>query len=193
MKRHQAGRDLTEDITAAPHDHKVLERFPQVGVLAPGKDPMDEGVPDFLLALCRRFPMLRRHPHPMTVHFPIAFMVLVPILNFLYLATGDGCIEKSALYVLVAGLFAAPVAMVTGPYNWWLNYGGRWTRTIGIKIGASLLLLVLILTAFLWRMMQPDIMMAAGGARVVYLGLTLALPAVVIVLGWFGAKMTFPH
>ena len=33
MNRHQAGRDLTTDIQAAPHTPEVLERYPQVGVL----------------------------------------------------------------------------------------------------------------------------------------------------------------
>jgi predicted heme/steroid binding protein/uncharacterized membrane protein len=193
MKRHQAGKELTEDIKGAPHDTQVLDRFQQVGVLRPGKEAMDEGVPDFLLALFERIPMLRRHPHPMTVHFPIAFMMLVPVFNLGYLITRNSSLESSAFHVLVAGLVATPVAMLTGPYNWWLNYGGRWSRTILIKMGGSLLLLMLILGVFLWRVIRPDIMVEPSGARNLYLGMTLALPAVVTVLGWFGAKMTFPH
>ncbi len=33
MSQHQAGRDLTEAIKAAPHGLQVLDRYPQVGVL----------------------------------------------------------------------------------------------------------------------------------------------------------------
>ena len=33
MKRHPSGRDLTAEITAAPHGPEVLERYPQVGIL----------------------------------------------------------------------------------------------------------------------------------------------------------------
>ena len=36
MKRHAAGRDLSTDIQAAPHEPDVLERFPQVGILKKG-------------------------------------------------------------------------------------------------------------------------------------------------------------
>jgi predicted heme/steroid binding protein len=79
MMRHESGEDLTADIGGAPHDTEVLERFPQVGILKPEKDPMDEHIPDVLLAVFRMIPMLRRHPHPMTVHFPIAFMMLFPV------------------------------------------------------------------------------------------------------------------
>jgi uncharacterized membrane protein len=185
--------DLTAEIAAAPHGEEVFERFPQVGVLKPEKDPMDEHVPDFLLAVFRRIPMLRRHPHPMTVHFPIAFMMLFPILNLLYLATGNQSFETTAFHVLVAGLVVSPVAMLTGPYNWWLNYAAKWTRIIAVKTFGSLLLLILILVIFLWRVKSPDIMLHPSGARTVYLILSLTLPVVVSVLGWFGAKMTFPH
>ncbi len=193
MQRHQPATDLTDDILAAPHDIEVLIRFPQVGILEPEKDPMDEHVPDFLLAVFRKVPMLRRHPHPMTVHFPIAFMILFPIFNLLYLATGDASFETTAFHLLAAGLVFTPVAMLTGPYNWWLNYASKWTGTIAIKIFGSLILLILILVLFVWRMKSPEIMLQPSGGRIVYLFISLTLPVVVTVLGWFGAKMTFPH
>ena len=193
MMRHESGVDLTGDIGAAPHDAEVLGQFPQVGILKPEKDPMDEHVPDLLLAVFRRIPMLRRHPHPMTVHFPIAFAMLFPVLNILYLISGKESLETSGFHVLVAGLVAAPVAMLTGPYNWWLNYAGKWSKIIAIKMFGSLVLMVLILVIFLWRLLSPEIMLQPSGARIVYLLLSLTLPVVVSVLGWFGAKMTFPH
>ena len=193
MRRHQSGMDLTDDMQAAPHDMEVLERFPQVGILKPEKDPMDEHVPDFLLAVFSKIPMLRRHPHPMTVHFPIAFMMLFPAFNLLYLTTGHQSFETTAFHVLVAGLVVTPVAMLTGPYNWWLNYRAKWTGIIAVKFIGSFILITLILLLFIWRMKSPDIMLFPGGARALYLLLSLTLPVVVAVLGWFGAKMTFPH
>ncbi len=38
MSLHQAGRDLTEAIKAAPHGTEVLKRYPQVGVLEKPKE-----------------------------------------------------------------------------------------------------------------------------------------------------------
>ena len=193
MKRHQSGKDLSEDFKGAPHDTSVLGRFPQIGILKPEKDPMDERVPEVLLSLFQRIPMLRRHPHPMTVHFPIAFIMLVPVLNLLSLVLGKASFETSAFHVLTACLIVTPVAMLTGPYNWWMNYGAKWTPIIVVKMVGSLVLIVLVLAAFLWRVIQPTIMLEPGGARVLYLLLTLSLVPAVTILGWFGAKMTFPH
>jgi predicted heme/steroid binding protein/uncharacterized membrane protein len=193
MRRHQAGTDLTEEIGGAPHSVEVFEKFPQVGILKPAKDPMDEHVPDLLLAVFRKIPMLRRHPHPMTVHFPIAFLMLFPILNILYLVTGKESFDVSSFHVLIAGLVFTPVALLTGPYNWWINYAGKWSKIIAIKMFGSLILITLILVIFMWRILVPDIMLQPTEARIIYIMLSLILPPIITVLGWFGAKMTFPH
>ena len=193
MRRHQAGTDLSEAIAGAPHGVEVLKRLPQVGTLKAEKDPMDEHIPDILLAVYRKFPASRRHPHPMTVHFPIAFMMLFPVLNILHLVTGKHSFDISSFHVLVAGLVFTPVALLTGPYNWWINYGGKWSRIIAVKMFGSLLLITLILVIFIWRILVPDIMLQPSGARIIYFLLSLTLPPIVTVLGWFGAKMTFPH
>ncbi|MGD8530668.1 MAG: cytochrome b5 domain-containing protein [Syntrophobacterales bacterium] len=193
MRRHQAGTDLSEEIGGAPHGVEVLKRLPQVGTLKPEKDPMDEHIPDILLAVFGKIPMLRRHPHPMTVHFPIAFMMLFPVLNILYLVTGKESFDVSSFHVLVAGLVFTPVALLTGPYNWWINYAGKWSKIIAIKMFGSLILITLILIIFMWRILVPDIMLQPSGARIIYVLLSLTLPPIVSVLGWFGAKMTFPH
>lgn len=193
MRRHQAGTDLTEEIGGAPHGIEVFEKFPQVGILKPEKDPMDEHIPDLLLAVFRKIPMLRRHPHPMTVHFPIAFMMLFPVLNIIYLVTGNESFEISSFHVLVAGLVFTPVALITGPYNWWINYAGKWSKIIAVKIFGSLILITLILVIFMWKILVPDIMLQPSGARILYLIISLTCPVLVAVLGWFGAKMTFPH
>ena len=193
MRRHQAGTDLTEEIGGAPHGIEVFEKFPQVGILKPEKDPMDEHIPDLLLAVFRKIPMLRRHPHPMTVHFPIAFMMLFPVLNILYLVTGNESFEISSFHVLVAGLVFTPVALITGPYNWWINYAGKWSKIIAVKMFGSLILITLILVIFMWKILVPDIMLQPSGARIIYNILSLTLVPLLTVLGWFGAKMTFPH
>ena len=74
MKRHHSGQDLTTDIQGAPHTPEVFQRFSQVGMLQAEKETEDPRVPAPLAALLRIFPFFRRHPHPMTVHFPIVFM-----------------------------------------------------------------------------------------------------------------------
>jgi len=86
MKRHEAGKDLTDDIEAAPHGKEVLDRFPQVGILRK-QGEAERPLPRLLADLLDRFPFLRRHPHPMLVHFPIVFMFSPTLFNLLYLVT----------------------------------------------------------------------------------------------------------
>ena len=80
MKRHPSGKDLTTDMSAAPHGPEVLERYPQVGIIRRETSEIEEK--SFLEPLFKKIPFLRRHPHPMTVHFPIVFMLSAAILYF---------------------------------------------------------------------------------------------------------------
>jgi len=85
------------------------------------------------------------------------------------------------------------VAMITGPLTWWFNYGAKMSTNIKVKISVSCLLLILILVALFWRATNPEILVNMGTARWAYLALSCSFGFLVGVLGWFGAKMTFPH
>ncbi len=191
MRRHHGGGDLTTDIQAAPHGPEMLERYPQVGVIkAPGA-PMDQ-VPEFLERIFRRFPMLRRHPHPMTVHFPIVFMLFTTVFNLLYVITGHKPFETTALHCNGAGLLFFPVVILTGLLTWWINYLAKPMRPVNVKIGVSLVLFVVSLITFTWRMARPHVLDGLAGSGLVYLLLVLSLAPLVAVIGWFGAQLTFP-
>jgi predicted heme/steroid binding protein/uncharacterized membrane protein len=191
MQRHRAGSDLTADIQAAPHGPEVLERYPQVAILEKGA-VAEQKMPAILARLLKRFPMLRRHPHPMTVHFPIVFMFATALFTLLYLFTGIISFERTALNCLGAGILFTPVAMATGYYTWWLNYMARPLRPVTIKKRVAAILLCLEVVAFVWRLMMPDILAPFRIASGIYLILILLLFPLVAVLGWFGASMTFP-
>ncbi len=166
MKRHRAGADLSTDIQAAPHQPDVLERFPQVGVLKAESEPGPElEIPERLARLLKRFPMLRRHPHPMTVHFPIVFVFATAFFTLLYLLTGVASFEATALHCLWLGIPFTMVAISTGLYTWWLNYLAAPMRAVTIKM---------------------------SGAGYLYLLLVLLMFLMVCVIGWFGAELTFP-
>jgi len=191
MKRHPAGKDLTTDIQAAPHGTEVLERYPQVGVLKKEEGP-DVRMPAILALLLARFPMLRRHPHPMTVHFPIVFMFSTTIFNVLYLATGIRAFETTAFHCLGGGVFFTVITISTGLYTWWLNYMSKPARAITIKKRISLVLLGVGIVAFIWRIVVPDVMVSLQGINFIYLLLILSFLPMVTVIGWFGAGLTFP-
>ena len=191
MRRHNAGKDLSTDFGAAPHGTEVFDRCPQVGVVRKKEVP-ERTLPPFLARLLGRYPMLARHPHPMTVHFPIVFMMFTTVFNLLYLITGIKSLETTALHCLGAGVLFTPVVMLTGLFSWWLNYMAKPLRAVCVKIIASNVLLVVALTCFTWRMANPAILDSLSIKSVIYFLLTLSLAPLVMIIGWFGAKLTFP-
>jgi len=191
MKRHAAGHDLTADIAAAPHGPEVLERYPQVGTLET-EGEADGSLPQPLTVLLDRFPFLRRHPHPMLVHFPVVFAVSPVLFYLLYLITAKAAFETTAFHCLGAGLFFFVPAVLTGFLTWRLNYESRPMRPVRIKILFSVLLLVICLAAFLLRLFLPAAVLSLAGAGILYLLLLSALIPIVSVIGWYGASLTFP-
>lgn len=192
MRRHSAGKDLTVDIEAAPHGLEVLDRYPQIGVIKES-EARDASLPGgFLGMLLSRFPILRRHPHPMTVHFPIAFMLSVPVFNTLYLLTGHKALEATAFHCLCAGMLFTPPVILTGLFTWWLNYLARPLRAVNIKIALSLIMLVTCLIAFALRAAEPAILHSFTVSGIAYFLLTFSIAPMVSVIGQNGAKLTFP-
>jgi predicted heme/steroid binding protein/uncharacterized membrane protein len=191
MQRHQAGSDLTSDIEAAPHGPEVFERYPQVASLEK-ESAAERRIPVILARLLKRFPALRRHPHPLTVHFPIVFMFATTAFTLLYLITGIQPFERTAFHCLGAGLIFTPVAMATGYYTWWLNYMARPIKAVTIKQWLAAILLCIEIIAFVWRISNPAILAPFNFAGAMYLMLILFLFPLVAALGWYGATLTFP-
>ncbi len=191
MKRHQAGQDLTADIEAAPHGLEVLDRYAQVGTLEK-KEVSERPMPQFLSGLLVRHPILRRHPHPMVVHFPIVFMFAATLFNLLYLITEIKSFEVTALHCLGGGILFTPLAILTGWFTWWLNYLAKPMRPVTIKICFSILLMAVSIGAFIWRIWDPGILLSFTGRSTFYFLLILSLVPIVTVIGWFGGTLTFP-
>lgn len=191
MRRHHAGKDLTTDVQAAPHGPEVFERVPQVGIMRSGAIP-ERKMPEVLSSLLSQYPMLKRHPHPMTVHFPIVFLLSATFFNLLYLLTGVGSFETTGLHCMVAGMVMLPAVITTGLFSWWYNYMAKPIRPVRVKIPVSIALFVVTLIAATWRLAQPDILEVFSVQSAVYFILVMSFTPLVIVVGWFGAQMTFP-
>ena len=175
MKRHSSGGDLTAEITAAPHGPEVLERYPQVGILKKA-ETTERPMPGWLDNLLKSFPILRRHPHPMVVHFPIVFMFSTALFNLLYLLSGYRPFEVTALHCLGGGVLFVPIGIVTGFFTWWLNYLAQPSKGVKIKIYCSLILLAAALIAFIWRLVSPEVLISFSGSSLIYLMLIFSLP-----------------
>jgi len=197
MKRHPAGQDLTAEMSAAPHDLSVLERYPQVGTLVPSAVTEAEGPqPGAFRQAVEHFldahPFFRRHPHPMTVHFPIVFLIFAPVFTLLFLITRLPGFEWTAFNCLAAGLLFCLVVIPTGLFTWWVNYDARPMVTVTIKIFVSLCMFADGVSVLIWRLLDPQVVLRHAGPSVPYLILDFLLLPMVIVVAWFGATLTFP-
>ncbi len=155
MNRHASGRDLTSDISAAPHGPEVLERYPQVGTVKKGPPEELKHLPAFIQSFLQKFPMARRHPHPVLVHFPIAFLIGSSLFVLLHLLFQNPHFEATGFYLLLLGGIASPFGMASGLFTWWVNYRLILSRFIKRKIQLSILLLVFEIILILWRSSQP--------------------------------------
>ncbi len=207
MRLHIAGRDLTREMPAAPHDLSVLDRFPQIGVLVPAREPpplrtrsaapLPAGrearvLSAALEAFLERHPFFRRHPHPMTVHFPIVFLMFAPVFTLLHLATGVAGFGTTAVNCLAAGLLFCLVVIPTGFLTWWVNYGARPMTAVTVKITVSSLMFVDGFVALAWRLRDPGVVTGGAGPSIPWLILVFLLLPMVVVVAWFGATLTFP-
>jgi predicted heme/steroid binding protein/uncharacterized membrane protein len=186
MNRHPSGKDLTGEISAAPHGIEVLERYPQVGILKKGAPEELKHLPPVLQNLLQTFPMARHHPHPMVVHFPIAFLMASSLFVLLHLIFKNPSFEITSFYLLILGAIASPFAMGTGLLTWWINYRLKLTLFVKRKIQFSILLLIFEIILILWRSFQSQI------SNPIYFIMMVILTPVVSILGYYGGQMTFP-
>jgi predicted heme/steroid binding protein/uncharacterized membrane protein len=191
MKRHGAGVDLTVEIQAAPHAADVLERYPQVGVLVKESPPAPP-LPGWIAWLLDTNPFFRRHPHPMTVHFPIVFLLSNPFFNFLFRVTGNREFETTAFHCLGGGIFFLAVAMATGYFTWWFNYMARMMKPVAIKIPLSIITLIIATVSYIWRWNAPEVMLDLQGVNLLYFLGSLSFVPLIGIIGWYGATLTFP-
>lgn len=185
VRRHQAGQDLSDAFAAAPHDESVLGRVPRVGQIEPAAAETSDTHPWLDL-------YFDQHPHPVTVHFPVALTLVATAFLGLSLLTGNTALETSAYYVLLAGTVTAPFTILTGASSWWFNYGHRLTPTFKGKLSASLLLFPLqVITLVIWTG-QRGAVAGREGAAWLLLGLALIMSALVGLLGKLGGQLSFP-
>jgi predicted heme/steroid binding protein/uncharacterized membrane protein len=186
MNRHPSGKDLTGEISAAPHGQEVFERYPQVGWLK--KSPPEElkHLPSCLQNFLLKVPMARRHPHPMIVHFPIAFLMGASLFILLYLLFQNVSFETISFYLFILGTISSPFAIASGLFTWWINYRAKLNYFVRKKIQLSILLLIFEMALIIWRSFSQNI------SNSLYFIMMLLLTPTVALLGYYGGQMTFP-
>lgn len=182
LEAHAAGLDLTLSIANAPHGEEVLTKFPVVGEL------IQEGYDR--QKLVRR--LQKMHLHPMLVHFPMAYSLVVPLLSFLSIWLRDSSFEAASFYMLLLGFLAAPAGGISGIFSWRVTYEGRMTRVFSRKILLTVLLTLAITASFVWRILNPNILTENSSLSYAYLALTASFVPITLLLGHYGGKIVYP-
>ena len=168
-----------------------MDRFEQVAELV--EKPVETAASTTFKTPPKLFEMiLDRHPHPISVHFPIALCLAAAAFTFLHLIFEVPSLEKAAMYNMVLAALSTPGSIATGVLSWYYNYGGIWTHIYRVKTYLSILLVVLLAAA-----LSIYFLCLGGPARPetwywLYNFLVLAQAPTVVGLGYFGGKITFP-
>lgn len=187
LNSHRAGEDLSLAFKAAPHSAEVLENLELVGTVAQERlEPTAVRRPWAVEKL------LDLHPHPISVHFPIALSIVAAALMGLFLISQYRPFEPLTLYCVVAAGLATPVAIASGLLSWYYNYNTIWTRIFHIKITLSCVLFTLQIGALVMRLGVVNEPSLHSLEYWVYAVLVMAMAPMVVSLGYLGGKLTFP-
>jgi predicted heme/steroid binding protein/uncharacterized membrane protein len=189
VKTHKAGQELSQAIEAAPHGREVFEAFEPIGELEETEETEEAGPPKPPAVIER---ILDEHPHPISVHFPIALSIVGALSMFLFLVLRKESFELFTLYCITLAALAAPVSIATGLLSWYYNYNAVWTHIYRVKTTLSVFLVVFQLTALGVRVFAFDGPDLGAPLYWLYVGLALAMAPTVMGLGYFGGKITFP-
>jgi predicted heme/steroid binding protein/uncharacterized membrane protein len=192
MHMHQAGADLTDQLAAAPHFAEVFTKkgVKEVGELK--KDQRSKDLPGFLRSLFQAFPILRRHPHPISVHFPTAYLTTAFLFLLVHYVVGASVgldFHAFAFILLVLGVLSAAVSMGTGFLTLWVNYRMKMPTLVRWKIKLAVALLGAGLLAVL---LYATGLVHLAFFRWIYNLLLLVLALLVMGLGYLGGQMVFP-
>ena len=131
------------------------------------------------------------HPHPMTVHFPIAlhyFSGFADILFFLHPSAGyEISVFLSFLIATVMGL----VALLSGILSWWINYNLVLSKIFKIKLWGALFTLLVGFVPIVQRLFDPMIAYDRGAWGVIYHSVIFLTVLSVSVVGYYGGKITW--
>jgi len=193
MNRHQAGADLTEAIAASPHGKSVLEKIEETGTLIKEKAAKPPFVPDWLNQFLEDHPFFKRHPHPMVVHFPMAFFITAPLfLAWYYWITPLHGLLDAIFYLYILGTLSLLAAIGTGLLTWMVNYLGKPNPLILRKAIFSFILLFFDLIVLMALIKKPDILQnPSGGEWIIPILIFLGLPLAAII-GEHGGRLVFP-
>ncbi len=193
MNRHFAGKDLTDQLPAAPHGEEVFSKFKVVGTYKNTSE--SERIPKWLSNLIEKYPSLKRHPHPIFVHFPLAFMIGASLFALLYAVFGVSSFDTTVFDLMVAGVVFSVFAIISGFFTWYLNYMSKKMKAVTIKIIFSFVLDANAIILIWWRSVDPHILINVRNFSFnswIFFIMTLLLAFFSMIIGYYGGELVYP-
>ncbi|MBN2012042.1 hypothetical protein JW960_22125 [candidate division KSB1 bacterium] len=192
MNRHFAGTDLSNAFEAAPHGKETVQKYPQVGTLKQDAVVEKPPVPDWLINFFDKYPFLKRHPHPMVVHFPMAFFITSSLfLGWYYLISPIASLLDAIFYMHILGTMSLPFAIATGWVSWKYNYFGKRIGYITRKIIMTSVVLVFDIIVLVSMIYQPDILVHPQGIQILLPIFIFSYLPIVSAIGHHGGQLVY--
>jgi uncharacterized membrane protein len=194
MNKHFAGKDLTVQLSAAPHGEEVFSKFKIVGTFKVSA-AQDERIPKWLSNLIEKHPSLKRHPHLSLVHFPLAFMIGSSLFALLYALFGVKSFNATVFDLMIAGLVFSVFAIVSGFFTWYLNYMSKPIKAVIIKIVFSFILDADAVILIWWRSLDSNILINVRNFSFnswIFFIMTLLLALFAMIIGYYGGELVYP-
>lgn len=187
MARHQAGVDLTDFMTMAPHGDEVLENVVEVSKLENDDSSIKTDRKQVLRDLYNKY-----HPHPIMIHFPIGLFIFAAFMQALFLVTGIRSFESSSFYSLIFATVTSFPSVITGFFSWWINYELTTTKIFKNKIIYSIILLATGTFAVVLRSIYSSLSFGSGPLFIFYFILVMVNVPITLFIAYNGGKITWP-
>ena len=192
MNHHHSGQDLSESFDAAPHGKEVLEKFQQVGTIKVETSEEINPLPIWLHNLVNAYPFLKRHPHPMVVHFPMTFFITAAFfLAWYYLVDPVRPLLNSIFYLHVLATLTIPVTFLTGWLSWRINYPGKPNAYIKRKILLTIVLTIADMIVLLSLIENSSLLQRPEGTELIVPALIFSDLIIVSIIGQQGGKLVY--
>lgn len=193
LRRHQAGTDLTSVLKDAPHGQEVFEHIPKIGFFITSLEKEKNGKNSDKSSTIIRFRQWNKtfHPHPISVHFPIALHYFSAFFNMMFLFDPKSEYDFATYSSFVAATVMGGIALLAGIFSWWVKYALERSRVFMIKLVGALMTLGLGLIPIMLKIENPFVAYSHDIDGYIYHFIIFFTALSVSIVGYYGGKITW--